>query len=112
PEVEVTPQKEEADPLEEEPESHLKIINSTFLLWESKTLKIEVLGGVDLGVMESLRATLRITREPKRNALDTLRQSLDLYHNNQLNSLLKKLHEQLELPMQDLRLELAEFIEA
>jgi DNA primase len=103
-----------SSPLEddEEPESRLKIINSTFLLWESKALKIEVLGGVDLGVMESLRATLRITREPKRNALDTLRQSLDLYHNNQLNSLLKKLHEQLELPMQDLRLELAEFIEA
>ena len=103
----VSPEDEEGGQV-----SRLKIINSTFLLWEPKALKIEVLGGVDLGVMESLRATLRITREPKRNALDTLRQSLDLYHNNQLNSLLKKLHEQLELPMQDLRLELAEFIEA
>ena len=108
---EVAPKLEIVTPKEEAETSRLEMVNSTLLIWRSESLKIEVLGGVDLSVMESLRATLRITREPKRNALDTLRQSLDLYHNNQLNNLLKKLHEQLELSMQSLRLDLAEFIE-
>jgi len=95
----------------EKPSLDLKVINSNYYTYETEKLKIEVLGGINIEQLDKMTCTLRLTRKPKRNALDKLRQSLNLYHSGQVRGLLKLVQEEFELPMQELRLLLADLIE-
>jgi DNA primase len=95
----------------ERPSLDLKIINSGYYTYETEKLKIEVLGGINVEQLDKMTCTLRLTRKPKRNALDKLRQSLNLYHSGQVRGLIKRLQEEFELPMQELRLLFADLIE-
>jgi ABC-type dipeptide/oligopeptide/nickel transport system ATPase component len=91
--------------------SGLKIINSNYYTYITEKLKIEVLGGINVDVLDKMTCTLRLTRQPQRNALDKLRQTLNLYHSGQVKSLIKRIQEEFELPLQNLRLNVADLIE-
>ena len=103
-----------AEPIKEETQKvslDLKIINSNYYTYSTEKLKIEVLGGINVDVLDKMTCTLRLTRQPQRNALDKLRQSLNLYHSGQVKSLIKRIQEEFELPLQELRLCFADLIE-
>lgn len=95
----------------EKPSLDLKIVNTNYYTYETEKLKIEVLGGINIEQLDKLTCTLRLTRKPKRNALDKLRQSLNLYHSGQVRGLVKRVQEEFELPLQELRLLFADLIE-
>jgi DNA primase len=95
----------------EKPSLDLKIVNSNYYTYEMEKLKIEVLGGINIEALDKMTCTLRLTRKPKRNSLDKLRQSLNLYHSGQVKSLIKRVQEEFELSLQELRLIFADLIE-
>jgi DNA primase len=74
----------------EKPSLDLRVMNSNYYTYETDKLKIEVLGGINIEQLDKMTCTLRLTRKPKRNALDKLRQSLNLYHSGQVKSLIKR----------------------
>jgi DNA primase len=94
---------EEQEPVkEQQQELDLQILKENYYLYEVDELKIEVLGGIAIEQLDKLQCTLRITRKPQRNALDKIRQSLNLYNAGQVKGLVTRLHDELELPMQSL----------
>ena len=93
------------------PSLDLQIVNSNYYIYNSEALKIEVLGGISIDQIDRLQCTLRVTRKPQRNSLDKVRQNLNLYHAGQVKGLVTRLHEQLELPLQGLRLLVADLTE-
>ena len=97
--------------VEKTQEPRLEIVSATSYHYDTEYIKIEVLGGINMEQVDKLRTTLRITRNPKRNGLDVVRQNLDLYHSTQVGGLLKKLHETLEIPTAELRLVVADLVE-
>lgn len=62
--------------------------------YQTKELEIHILGGLKLTKLESLRVTLSI-QKPKQ--YDILRQSIDLYNDNQTEKLVRKIAERLEI---------------
>ncbi|WP_052598404.1 CHC2 zinc finger domain-containing protein [Aureispira sp. CCB-QB1] len=102
----------EAQELKPSSNTALKIINANYYIYKTQKLNIEVLGGINIEQMDKMACTLRLTRIPKRNALDKLRQNLNLYHSGQVKSLIKRVAEEFELPMQELRLVFANLIES
>ncbi|MGH1339800.1 MAG: toprim domain-containing protein [Aureispira sp.] len=93
------------------PSLDLQIVNERYYLYNNEQLKIEVLGGIAIEQLDRMQCTLRVTRKPQRNALDKIRQNLNLYHAGQVKGLVSKLHEQLEIPLQNLRLIIADLTE-
>lgn len=93
------------------PSLDLQIVNKNYYIYNSEALKIEVLGGINVEQLDRLQCTLRVTRKPQRNSLDKVRQNLNLYHAGQVKGLVTRLHEQLELPLQNLRLVVADLTE-
>lgn len=62
--------------------------------YTTKHLEIHVLGGLKLNHLESLRITLSIQ---KKSSAEILRHNLDLYNDNQVEKLVRKVAERLEL---------------
>src|SRR5690606_32589700 len=62
--------------------------------YETKHLEIHVLGGIRTNKMESLRVTLGIQKPEQYNVV---RQSVDLYNDNQIEKLVRKIAERLEI---------------
>ncbi|MGB5982087.1 MAG: hypothetical protein WBG46_08080 [Nonlabens sp.] len=62
--------------------------------YTTKHLKIHILGGLKTNKMDSLRITLSIQ---KPNKYDVVRQSIDLYNDNQIEKLVRKVAERLEV---------------
>ncbi len=60
----------------------------------TKHLKIHILGGLKLNKLESLRVTLSVQKPKQHNIL---RQSIDLYNDNQVEKLVRKVAERLEI---------------
>ena len=60
----------------------------------TKYLEIHILGGIKLNKLESLRITLSIQKPKQHNIL---RQSIDLYNDNQVEKLVRKVAERLEI---------------
>jgi DNA primase len=103
---------EEQEPAKEQQrELDLQILKENYYLYEVDELKIEVLGGITIEQLDKLQCTLRVTRKPQRNALDKIRQSLNLYNAGQVKGLVTRLHDELELPIQSLRLIIANLTE-
>ena len=67
-------------------------------VYKTKALELHVLGGLQLNKLESLRVTLSIEKLTKTKAvLNILRQSIDLYNDNQVEKLVRKCAERLEI---------------
>lgn len=62
--------------------------------YTTKHLEIHVLGGIKTNKMESLRVTLSIQKPQQYNVV---RQSIDLYNDNQIEKLVRKVAERLEI---------------
>ena len=62
--------------------------------YTTKHLEVHVLGGLKITKLESLRVTLSIQ---KLEQFDILRQSIDLYNDNQVEKLVRKTAERLEI---------------
>ncbi len=62
--------------------------------YTTKYLEIHILGGIKLNKLESLRITLSIQKPKQYNIL---RQSIDLYNDNQVEKLVRKVAERLEI---------------
>jgi len=62
--------------------------------YNTKHLEIHILGGLKTNKLESLRITLSI-QKPKQ--YDIVRQSIDLYNDNQIEKLVRKIAERLEI---------------
>jgi hypothetical protein len=66
--------------------------------YKTKAIELHVLGGLQLNKLESLRVTLSIEKLTKTKAvLNILRQSIDLYNDNQTEKLVRKCAERLEI---------------
>ena len=62
--------------------------------YQTKHLEIHILGGIKLNKLESLRITLAIQKPKQHNIL---RHSIDLYNDNQVEKLVRKVAERLEI---------------
>jgi predicted transcriptional regulator len=72
----------------------LNTTNPNNYSYTTKYLEIHILGGIKLNKLESLRITLSIQKLKQHNVL---RQSIDLYNDNQLEKLVRKVAERLEI---------------
>ena len=70
--------------------------SSELLHYEDDTLAITVMGGIRLEGLDRLRCTLKLL-DAKNNSKPGLRHTLDLYHDDQLQKLVRKTAERLEL---------------
>ena len=69
--------------------------NPDSLIYEHEILKTTVLGGVKLEGLDRMRVTLKI--ELKGTSVPPVRHNLDLYNDNQLEKLIRKGAERLEI---------------
>ena len=78
--------------------STLNTSNPNNYEYKTKDLELHILGGLQLNKLESLRVTLSIEKLTKTKAvLNILRQSIDLYNDNQLEKLVRKCAERIEI---------------
>jgi len=90
--------------------------NPESLIYEHEILKITVLGGVKLEGLDRMRVTLKIELKACAEALEVssvppVRHNLDLYNDNQLEKLIRKGAERLEIGTSVLAATLAELTE-
>ena len=74
----------------------LNTSNPELLLYETDLLHINILGGIKITGLDRLRVTLKIECKEYSHHLP-VRHSLDLYHSKQVESLVQKMSESLEL---------------
>lgn len=78
--------------------SQLNVENPEYITYQSGNLLIAVLGGIPMHNLDKLKVTLRINRTDSNTNLHTLRQSgIDLYNDDIVTKLIRKLAERLEL---------------
>lgn len=73
----------------------LNIQNPESLIYEHEFLRLTVLGGIKLDGLDRMRVTLKT--ELKDTSVPPLRHNLDLYNDNQLEKLIRKTAEKLEI---------------
>jgi len=72
--------------------------NSNNYVYITKELELHVLGGLELKKLESLRVTLSIEKIIKgKNILNILRDTVNLYNDTQVERLVRKCAERLEI---------------
>lgn len=76
--------------------SNFEIRNAEHLLYDDELLSIAVLGGIRLDGLDRMRCTLKLT-SAVRPELRAIRHTLDLYNDDQLQKLVRKAAERLEL---------------
>ncbi|MBF6657306.1 hypothetical protein C3B49_03170, partial [Flavobacterium columnare] len=74
--------------------SNLNTSNPNHYLYETKHLKISILGGIRFNNLEALRVTLGIS---KQKSEQVLRQNIDLYNDTSIEKLTRKVAERLEI---------------
>ncbi|MEM9859849.1 MAG: hypothetical protein AAF843_21030, partial [Bacteroidota bacterium] len=74
---------------------NLDAANPESLLYENDLLRLTVLGGIKLEGLDRMRVTLKI--ELKDTSIPAIRHNLDLYNDTQLEKLIRKTAERLEL---------------
>jgi len=85
--------------------------NPEFMTYESGVLLISILGGIALHPLDKLKVTLKIQRSDSKSPLHSIRHSLDLYHDDQSEKLIRKASERLEIGSREVRLAIAELTE-
>ena len=83
-----------------------------YLSWRQDKLMIVILGRVSLHPLDKLKVTLKIARTDSRSPLHSLRHSLDLYHDDQSEKLIRKAAERLELGSRQMQLTISELTQA
>ncbi len=73
----------------------LNTTNPETLIYENDLLKLTVLGGIKLDGLDRMRVTLKI--ELKGTSIPAIRHNLDLYNDTQLEKLIRKTAERLEI---------------
>lgn len=86
----------------------LDITNPEYITWRKGNLLISILGGVGLHPLDKLKVTLKIQRTDSRSPLHSIRHSLDLYHDDQSEKLIRKAAERLETGSREMQLAVAE----
>ena len=69
---------------------NLETSNPNNYNYQTKDLEIHILGGLKLNKLDSLRVTLSIQKSKQQ---DVLRQSVDLYNDNQVEKFVRKVAE-------------------
>ncbi len=95
--------------------SHSNMLNTDnpqFLVFRHAELLLSVLGGIRMEVAERLRVTLKIELHGSKSPLHSLRHSVDLYHDDQVDKLIRKAAERLEVGSRTVQLAVAELTEA
>lgn len=93
--------------------STLNTSNPNDYYYKTKEIELHILGGLQLNKLESLRVTLSIEKLTKTKAvLNILRQSIDLYNDNQVEKLVRKCAERLEIGTSVIRKTLQELTKA
>lgn len=82
--------------------------NQEYITWRKNNLLISILGGVGLHPLDKLKVTLKIQRTDSRSPLHSIRHSLDLYHDDQSEKLIRKAAERLETGSREMQLAVAE----
>ncbi|NQY05681.1 MAG: toprim domain-containing protein [Flavobacteriaceae bacterium] len=88
--------------------SKLDTSNQEYITWQKDNLLISILGGVGLHPLDKLKVTLKIERIDSRSPLHSIRHSLDLYHDDQSEKLIRKAAERLETGSREMQLAVAE----
>lgn len=111
-EKKVTEKKKEEAPLNTDTE--LDISNPEFIKLRLLPLQFTVLGGVSMYPVDRLKVTLKIERTDIKKALYRLRQNIDLYNDDAIEKLARKVAERMNLgstQVQESLLELTERLE-
>lgn len=82
--------------------------NPEYLSWIKNNLLISILGGIATYPLDKLKVTLKIERTDSRSPLHSIRHSLDLYHDDQSEKLIRKAAERLEAGSREMQLAIAE----
>lgn len=83
--------------------------NAESLVYQNEILKLTVLGGIKLEGLDRMRATLKI--QLQNSSMPPVRHNLDLYNDNQLEKLVRKTAERLEIGTTVIAASLAELTE-
>lgn len=62
----------------------------------SGEIRIEILGGLRIDILDRMRVTIKISKQDKRSTL-SIRHNLDLYNDSQVEKLIRKTAEKLEV---------------
>jgi len=93
-------------------ENELNTENPEYIIYQTKFLKLILLGGINLQQVDRLRVTILIERAPKLSPLHSIRQSgLDLYNDSLVEKFIRATAEKLEIGTSEIRLSIAEIIE-
>lgn len=87
----------------------LNTLNPESLIYENGLLNLTVLGGIKLEGLDRMRVTLKL--ELPENPRPPIRHNLDLYNDNQLEKLVRKTAERLEVGTSVIAASLAELTE-
>jgi hypothetical protein len=72
--------------------------NPNNYVYKTKDIELHILGGLQTNKLETLRVTLSVEKlTPTKAVLNILRQSIDLYNDNQVEKLVRKCAERLEI---------------
>ena len=82
--------------------------NPEYLSWSKNNLLISILGGIATYPLDKLKVTLKIERTDSRSPLHSIRHSLDLYHDDHSEKLIRKAAERLETGSREMQLAIAE----
>lgn len=85
--------------------------NPEFIIYTTDELQIILLGGINLGQIDRLRITIKISRTDTGDPLHSIRHTLDLYHSDYLEKFINKASEQLETSTSILKRAIAELTE-
>ncbi|MBW6479328.1 MAG: toprim domain-containing protein [Bacteroidales bacterium] len=93
------------------PSGKLNTRNPEFITYTTDELQIILLGGINLGQIDRLRITIKISRTDTGDPLHSIRHTLDLYHSDYLEKFINKASEQLETSTSILKRAIAELTE-
>jgi len=77
--------------------SELDTSNTEYIKWNNYNLDFTVIGGVGLYPLDRLKVTLRIKRQDSERPIHSLRQTIDLYQDDLIEKLARKIAERLEI---------------
>jgi len=95
-----------------QPKKKLDTSNSDYLVYTHPPLQISVMGGIGLHPIDKMIVTLRIERTESSSPLHSLRHRLDLYNDDQVEKLIRKTAEKLELGSREVQITIAELIQS
>ncbi|MDD4193012.1 MAG: CHC2 zinc finger domain-containing protein, partial [Mangrovibacterium sp.] len=85
--------------------------NPELITYLTGDLQIIILGGINLGQIDRLRMTIKISRTDTGDPLHSVRHTLDLYHSDYLEKFINKASEQLEMSTSTIKRAMAELTE-